>query len=71
MASKFKKKTEVELELLTDVDMLLLVEKGIKGGICHAIDRYAEANNKYIKNCDKNKEPPYFPYASKVACRWF
>ena len=71
MASMFKK-TEVELELLTDVDMLLIeVEKGIKGGICHAIDRYAEANNKYIKNCDKNKESPYLPYASKIACRWF
>ena len=31
------KKTEVKLELLTDADMLLMVEKGIRGGICHAI----------------------------------
>ena len=31
------KKTEVKLDLLTDIDMLLMVEKGIKGGICHAI----------------------------------
>ena len=31
------KKNEVNLELLTDFDMLLMVEKGIKGGICHAI----------------------------------
>ena len=38
------KKTEVKLELLTDVDMLLMVEKGIRGGICHAIYRYAKAN---------------------------
>ena len=37
------KKTEVRLELLTDVDMLLMVEKGIRGGICHAIHRYAKA----------------------------
>ena len=29
------KKTEVKLELLTDIDMLLMVEKGIRGGICH------------------------------------
>ena len=43
------KKTEIKLELLTYVDMLLMVEKGIRGGICHAIDRYAKANNKYIK----------------------
>ena len=44
------KKTEVKLELLTDVDMLLMVEEGIRGGICHAIYRYAKANNKYMKN---------------------
>ena len=44
------KKTEVELELITDPDMLLMVEKGIRGGICHAILRYAKANNKYMKD---------------------
>ena len=48
------KKTEVKLELLTNADMLLMVEKEIKGGICHAIQRYAKANNKYMKNYDKN-----------------
>ena len=36
--------------------MLLMVEKGIRGKICHAIYGYAKANNKYIKNYDKNKE---------------
>ena len=30
--------------------MLLMIEKGIRGGICHAIHRYIEANNKYMKN---------------------
>ena len=30
--------------------MLIMVEKGIRGGICHAMHRYAEANNKYMKN---------------------
>ena len=44
------KKTEVELVLLTNIDMFLMVEKGIQGGICHAIHRYARANNKYMKN---------------------
>ena len=39
------KKTNVELELLTDYDMLLMVEEGIRGGICHSIHLYAKANN--------------------------
>ena len=42
--------------------MLLMVEKGIRGGICHAIHRYAKANNKYIKNYDKNIELSYLMY---------
>ena len=50
------KKTEVKLELLADIDMLLMVEKGIRRGICHAIYRYAKANSKYMKDYDKNKE---------------
>ena len=33
--------------------MLLKVEKGIRGEICHSIHRYAKANNKYMKDCDK------------------
>ena len=49
------KKTEVELKLSTDVDMLLMIEKGIRGGICHAIHRYAKANNKYMKNYDEDE----------------
>ena len=56
------KKTEVKLDLLTDIDMLLMVEKGIRGGICHSIYQYAKANNKYMKDYDKNKESSYLQY---------
>ena len=42
--------------------MLLMVEKGIRGGICHSIYRYANANNKYMKYYDKNKESSYLQY---------
>ena len=39
-----------------------MAEKGIRGGICHSIYRYAKANNKYMKDYDKNKESPYIQY---------
>ena len=44
------KETKVEIELLTDVDVLLMVEKGIRGGMCHAVHVYVKANNKYMKD---------------------
>ena len=56
------KKKEVKLELLTDIDMLILTEKGIRGGIWLAIRQYAKANNKYMEDYDKNKELPYLQY---------
>ena len=44
------KKTEVKLELLTVFDMILIIEKGIRGGIFQATHRYAKEYNKYMKN---------------------
>ena len=56
------KKTEVKLEFKTDYDMLLMIEKGIRGGIWQAAHMYAKANNKYMKNYDKNNESSYIEY---------
>ena len=42
--------------------MLLMVEKGIRGGICHAIHRYVKANSKYIKIYNKDMESSYLEY---------
>ena len=55
-------KTKVRLDLLTDINMLLLVEKGIRGRICHSIYWYAKVNNEYMKDCNKSKELPYIRY---------
>ena len=75
------KKTGVKLELLTGIDMLLMVEKGIRGGICQAIHRYAKENYKYMKSYNKNIEPSYDVFrckqvvwmdnVSKTSCKWF
>ena len=46
--------------------MLIMVEKGIRGRICHSIYRYAKANNKYMK--DKNKESPLFNIGMQRIC---
>ena len=48
--------------MLTENDMLLIVKKGITGGICYAIHRYIEANNKHLKNYEKHKESSFTEY---------
>ena len=53
------KKARIVLDLLIDVNMSLMIEKGITGRIYHAIYRYLEANNKHMKNYDENKESLY------------
>ena len=53
------RKTGVRIELINDIDMLLMIEEGIRGGICHSVYRHAKANNKYMKGYDKNKESSF------------
>ena len=57
------KKSGVQLELLTDYDMILMTEKGNSAGICQSTYRYAKANNKYMKNYNKNIESSYIKYS--------
>ena len=49
-------KTKVKEDLFTDIDMLLMLEKGIRRAICHSIYCYPKTNNKYMKNYNRNKE---------------
>ena len=53
------KKTGVNLELLTDIDMLLMVEEVIRGGMFQALYSYTKANSKYMNNNDKSIESSY------------
>ena len=57
-----KKLTNQKLELLTDMDMILLFEEGIRGGITQSVTKYATANNKYMSTYDKNKPSNFIQY---------
>ena len=56
------KETKQELQLLKDYDMLMMFEQGIRGGISHISKRYAEANNKYMKDFDESKPSTFIQY---------
>ena len=72
------KHSEIKLELISDIDMLLMIEKGIGGGICQSIFRNAKANNKYMIDYDEKKESSFLIYTdynnlyekamSEIAC---
>ena len=61
MTSNFKK-TQVKSELSTDIDMLLMIEKGIKGRVCQAIHQYVKVNKKHMRDYVKNEESLYLKY---------
>ena len=56
------KKTEVKLELLTDIDMLQMIEKGTRGGVSMISNRFGKANNKYMKDFNPEKPSTFIPY---------
>ena len=56
------KMTKVELELLGDVDQLLMIEKGIRGGNSNVFKRFARANNKFMKNFDETQTSKFLVY---------
>ena len=56
------KMTEIELELISDIDMHLFIQKGMRGGISYIAKRHSKTNNKYVKCYEQYKENEYIMY---------
>ena len=56
------KMTGIELELISDIDMHLVIEKGMRGGISYIAKRFSKANNKYMQSYDNSKPKKYITY---------
>ena len=59
------KMTGIELDLISDIDMHLFIEKGMRGGISYIAKRHIKANNKYMKCCDSREESVFIIYLDK------
>ena len=56
------KETKCKLQLLTDIDMLLMIESGVRGGLTQSVTRHVKANNKYLPDYDEKKPSIYLGY---------
>ena len=56
------KMTRIELDLISDIDMHLFIEKGMRGGISYIAKRHSKANNKYMECYDRSKESKCITY---------
>ena len=54
--------TQAQLELIDDIDIYLMVEKGIRGGISVITHKYVKANNPYVPGYDASKPSNYQMY---------
>ena len=59
------KMTKIELELLSDINMYLFIDKGMIGGICYIAKRYSKVNNKYMQSYDDKKPSKYITYVDE------
>ena len=64
------KMTNVKIELLTDIDIVLMAEKAIRGGLTQVVREHGIANNKYVPTYDQTKKTKRLCNESKVTIRW-
>ena len=61
------KMTDINLELITDINIYQMIETGLRGGVSYIANRYSKPNNKYLSDYDKNKYSSYLMYSDANA----